>query len=391
MNKMYGLLLSCWLLFLHIPSYHCQPTASLDANTVVAAIVESGLALNKAVNNFTNAEITPAINDLNQRIRAMNLEKAGIAQEKIPEYQKSLEDFSNIRKELLSMRIILKSLARETISRGESLLGTMDIAESEPDKAQKGLKFAAVLMMNLVKRSETILAEAEQYLQDVKKKLSTIDANLMTLKNKLEKNSSEVIAKMNMVSKRRRKRFAISTGLLIAAAVAGVSAAVGTGISLHKANQQRALMDKLIQDQQDQIKQLNEQYARAQRESQQRHDEMMKMLRDAEAKEAKMAEERKKMEYDMLKAQKVVINTAVSSVQFFITSLQDTNKYIANEQVLIKQWKSKLVQMIDVMKDSDGLVNMIGFDSAEVRTMIKNLQKACQNYIDGRIPSEGNV
>ena len=65
-----------------------------------------------------------------------------------------------------------------------------------------------------------------------------------------------------------------------------------------------------------------------------------------------MAEERKKMEYDMLKAQKVVINTAVSSVQFFITSLQDTNKYIANEQVLIKQWKSKLVQMIDVMKDS---------------------------------------
>ena len=65
-----------------------------------------------------------------------------------------------------------------------------------------------------------------------------------------------------------------------------------------------------------------------------------------------MAEERKKMEYDMLKAQKVVINTAVSSVQFFITSLQDTDKYIANEQVLIKQWKSKLVQMIDVMKDS---------------------------------------
>ena len=65
-----------------------------------------------------------------------------------------------------------------------------------------------------------------------------------------------------------------------------------------------------------------------------------------------MAEERKKMEYDMLKAQKVVINTAVSSVQFFITSLQDTNKYIANEQVLIKQWKSRLVQMIDVMKDS---------------------------------------
>ena len=40
----------------------------------------------------------------------MNLEKAGIAQEKIPEYQKSLEDFSNIRKELLSMRIILKVL-----------------------------------------------------------------------------------------------------------------------------------------------------------------------------------------------------------------------------------------------------------------------------------------
>ena len=54
----------------------------------------------------------------------------------------------------------------------------------------------------------------------------------------------------------------------------------------------------------------------------------------------------------MLKDQKVIINTAVGSVQFFINSLKDTNKYIANEQVLIKQWKSKLTQMIDTMKDS---------------------------------------
>ena len=141
------------------------------------------------------------------RIRALNLEAAGIPQEKIPEYKKSLEDFSNIRKELTNIRIVLKTLARETIRRGDRLLRLMDLAEEKPAKAKKGLKIAAKQMMDLVTRSDKFLEEAEEYLKDVNKKLSKIDANLLTLKHKLEKNSSDVVSKINIASKHRLVRY----------------------------------------------------------------------------------------------------------------------------------------------------------------------------------------
>ena len=141
------------------------------------------------------------------RIRALNLEAAGIPQERIPEYKKSLEDFSNIRKELTLMRIVLKTLARETISRGDTLLRLMDMSEKRPHKAKKGLKIAAKQMMDLVTRSDKILEEAEEYLKDVNKKLSKIDASLLTLKHKLEKNSSDVVARINIATKHRKVKY----------------------------------------------------------------------------------------------------------------------------------------------------------------------------------------
>ena len=39
----------------------------------MTAIVESGITLRKAVNNFTNTEVTPKINDLNQRYLHLNM------------------------------------------------------------------------------------------------------------------------------------------------------------------------------------------------------------------------------------------------------------------------------------------------------------------------------
>ena len=41
--------------------------SKLKAGTVVNAIVETGVTLRKAINDFSTAEVTPAINDLNNR------------------------------------------------------------------------------------------------------------------------------------------------------------------------------------------------------------------------------------------------------------------------------------------------------------------------------------
>ncbi len=316
----------------------------------------------------------------------MNLEDAGIPQEKIPEYEKSLEDFTNIRKELMTMRIVLKSLAKESIRRGDSLLKTMDVAERKPEKTQKALRFAAEKMVKLINRSNEVLADAEKYLSDVNKKLSTIDANLITLRNKLDKNSSEVVSKINLISKRRKKRFAVMTAVLIGVGVVGATATVGVGISLYMVNKQKALLEQQIKDQQKQIQELNEKYSRALAESQQRYDEMNKMVKEAQIRQEKMLQERKNMELKMLDAQKTVINTALESVHHFLGSLKDTENHITKEQILIKEWRANLIEMIDSMKTADDVLDLFDFDPESIRTMVKNLNHACQNYIDGRIP-----
>ena len=314
----------------------------------------------------------------------MNLEDAGIPQEKIPEYEKSLEDFTNIKKDLMTMRIVLKSLAMESIRRGKNLLKIMDRAEAKPEKTQKALRFAAQRMVDLINRSNEILADSEKYLSDVNKRLSTIDAKLITLRNKLNKHSSEVILKINSISKRRKKRF---VGILLGVvAVVGSVTAIGVGISLNSVNKQKALLEKQIQQQQEQIKAMNEKYDRAIQEFDDHYKEIQRKLNDARTREEKMLQDRKNMELKTLEAQKTVITTALESVNHFLGGLKDTEKHITKEQILIKEWRANLIEMIDSMKSADDVLDLVDFDPESVRTMVNNLNHACQNYIDGRIP-----
>ena len=157
-------------------------------------------SLNDVVNNFNKAEITPAIDDLNERIRDMNLESAGIPSHLIPEYKQTLIDFTNIRNDLLMMRIALKSLARETINRVDRLLKLIRLAKQNPKKEKLGLKLACKSMASLIKRSQKILDEAKDYLEDVQKRMSTIDANLVELSHKLKANSEKIIQELELMT-----------------------------------------------------------------------------------------------------------------------------------------------------------------------------------------------
>ncbi len=60
----------------------------MNGTLVVDSIIASGLSLNEVVNNFNKAEITPAIKDLNEGIRNLNLEQSGIPSEQIPNISK---------------------------------------------------------------------------------------------------------------------------------------------------------------------------------------------------------------------------------------------------------------------------------------------------------------
>ncbi len=172
----------------------------MNGTLVVDSIIASGLSLNEVVNNFNKAEITPTIKDLNEGIRNLNLESSGISSEQIPQYKQTLINFTNIRNDLLMMRIALKSLARETISRVDRLLKLIKLAKTNPKKVKIGLKLACKSMVNLIQRSQKILNEAEDYLRDVEKRLSTIDADLVTLSHKLEANSKKILQDIELMT-----------------------------------------------------------------------------------------------------------------------------------------------------------------------------------------------
>jgi chromosome segregation ATPase len=188
-------------------------TAALSATTIATTIAEGSTAVSNAINKFHEAEITPAIENLNQRIRALNLEAAGIPSENVTQYRQSLQEFSNVKKELGYMRVELISLSVDTIDRADNLMSLMNIAKEDPAKSKTALKFAAKSMEQLIARSTEKLDESKRTLKKINTRLSTIDSNMVVLRNKLKNHHDKIdqtITEMNIklksFGKGRRKR-----------------------------------------------------------------------------------------------------------------------------------------------------------------------------------------
>ena len=94
------------------------------------------------------------------------------------------------------MKFAWKSLARETIDIVDRLLKLI----LNPKKEKVGLKLACKSMASLIKRSQKILDEAKDYLEDVQKRMSTIDANLVELSHKLKANSEKIIQELELMT-----------------------------------------------------------------------------------------------------------------------------------------------------------------------------------------------
>ncbi len=150
----------------------------------MATLVLSGKSLHQVFNNLNNIDIATEINDLEERIRSINLESAGIHNVSI--FKELIETLSTIKKELMTSRISLKSFAKSTISRATSLEHAINVIEEKPTKIRFGLKLAANQMLNIIKLHDETIPEAENHMAEVKYLLKSVDELLPRLKETIE-------------------------------------------------------------------------------------------------------------------------------------------------------------------------------------------------------------
>jgi hypothetical protein len=182
----------------------CKAKQCNNVTYTVEAMLESGMALNQAIGNFNTAQIDPQIKDLTSRINTLNLEAAGIRSSEIPEHLKLLIEYSEIKKGLITMRVILRGLARETIKRADLVLRYINKIDEKPKQAARGLKLAAKNFVRLMKNSQKKLEEAKAYLKKVNTRLSTIKANTKILHNKLVAKFEELERNITELSRKKR-------------------------------------------------------------------------------------------------------------------------------------------------------------------------------------------
>ncbi len=147
----------------------------------MATLVLSGKSLHQVFNNLNNIDIATEIDDLDQRIRSINLEAAGI--QNVPSFQELIQTFSTIKKELIISRISIKSFAKSTISRVASLEHTINTIEEKPTKSRFGLKLAANQMLNIIKLYDETVPEAENHIAEVNNLLKRVDQLILILKD----------------------------------------------------------------------------------------------------------------------------------------------------------------------------------------------------------------
>ncbi len=157
----------------------------------MATLVSSGKSLHQVFNNLNNIDIATEIDDLDQRIRSINLESAGM--HNVPIFKQLIETISIIKKEMVTSRISLKSFAKSTISRVTSLEHAISTIEEKPTKIRFGLKLGANQMLNIIKLHDETLPEAESHIAVVNNLLKSVDELLPRLKQTIQSHYSAQI------------------------------------------------------------------------------------------------------------------------------------------------------------------------------------------------------
>lgn len=192
-------------------SSYCEGNCN-NVTSAADAMINSGMAFSVTISKFNTAQIDPQIKDLNSRMKSMNLEAAGIRSESIPQYVEILTEYTQIKKGLITMRIGLQGLARETIKRANIILKLMKRIREDDEKALQALKIAAKTFVKLMKKSLEKLKQAKADLLKTNERLSKIGAYTKVLNDELLAKVKEL--ERNITSVERQKRsYAVPQGL----------------------------------------------------------------------------------------------------------------------------------------------------------------------------------
>ena len=351
--------------------------------------------MHKIFQNLKHIDILPKVNDLNQRIRSLNIEAAGLDIKDAPTYQQMIEKLSTIRKQLVTIQLSIKSYILRTINRFGSLEETVNAIEKHPEKGTYGFELAAKFMLNIVEDTHEVLPKAEKNMKQVNDLLKAVNNHLLSLKTVLENHSSKVrqeweIKKAEYGQIRRKRLDPISM-------IAGIMGIIGatTGIAfgakfIASGYSNLEEMAKTMEKAQAKMEEIEEEYKqfklRAEELDEQHKQKMNQLFRIKN----EFAIQQHEMQMTIFERQQVSIHTSIETFKFLIRNFSGTSLQLKTKLVPLGDHKSKLTRIINTLTlSSTGTqLKLSELGKGNIMNMIINLRNACNSYINKRVIQE---
>ena len=365
------------------------------AQDVIDALVNAGKDVHKIFQSLKNIDVLPKVNDLNQRIRALNIEAAGLDTKDAPSYPLMVEKLSTIRKQLIATQLLLRSYVFGTINRIGSLEKTVNVIGELPDKGTYGFQVAAKLMLNIVKDTNDVLPKAEKNMAQINDLLKAVSSHLQSLETVLENHSSKVHkewelkkAEYGHIRRKRLDPISMIGGIL---AIIGATTGIAFGANFLASGYSNLddiakTMDKAkakMEEIDNEFKQFKLKAEELDEQHKQKMNELFKIKNE-------FAIQQHEIQMTMFEFQQVSIQTAMHSFKFLIRDFSGTSTQLRTKLVPLGDHKVKLTKLINSLNQSSAgnQLKLGQLGKASIMNMIINLRAACNSYINKRIVNE---
>lgn len=170
------------LLMTIAPDVSAYRTRPIDATEV---IIKNGQYLHRAINNFNRVKIAPTLENVDVRISKVGQELLGSQSSQISNaYKNGFANYKKAKNELHTLQNKLKSLARETTQSVNTMLALLKT--DNPLRQKEVFRQTTRKMLDLTRRSDQVLFNAEKSLKRINSHLSAVDASMVVLEHKLK-------------------------------------------------------------------------------------------------------------------------------------------------------------------------------------------------------------
>lgn len=294
------------------------------ANNLMKSITDSTNRMVGVVNKFQNVIITPAINDLEHRIREINLNIEGLSQSEKNIVKGSLNKLVSSRNELKSIQSVLKTLANDTISRSNRLKSTINNIRPNQRNVVSHITDAAEKLIDIMKQSQQKLDSSRRKYYSIQRNISGVQADLETFNQKLHSLIDESSSRYkSWVSKTRKAVYGGGAACAIFPPSCAIYYATAAGV-----------LETKIKD-----------YKKA-----------VNRQRDA-------------------------CNRAMSVTNDSLRQVKSVDDQLSSEIHNIIQWESSLAEMKMDFASVGDVAFLVDIDNVGAIQMLNRLIQACQNYV----------